>query len=238
MARPTQYQKLSLQLDAENKKLKAKLANTKRSMGKLSGVATKLGGAIAGAFAVGAVVNFGKEAMNLAGIAEGVSEAFMRLNNPQLLESLRKATRGTVNDLELMKAAVKAKNFKVPLDKLATFFEFATKRAAQTGESVDFLVDSLVNGIGRKSALVLDNLGISASELQQEIKKTGDFGKAAGNIIERELKKAGDVTTTSAQKTASWKASIDNLQIAIGTELNKALALVAPLIDDITKNFK
>ena len=236
MARPTQYQKLSLQLDAENKKLKAKLAQTKSSMGKLSGVASKLGGVIAGVFAVGAVVSFGKEAMNLAGIAEGVQAAFMRLNNPMLLENLRKATRGTVNDLDLMKAAVKAENFKVPLNKLAIFFEFATKRAAQTGESVDYLVESLVNGIGRKSALVLDNLGISAAELQEEIKKTGDFGLAAGNIIQRELAKAGDVATTSAMKTASWGASIDNLKVAIGTELNKALNLVAPIIDDITKN--
>lgn len=235
MARPTQFQKLSLQLDAENKKLKAKLANTKKSLGGISSAAKKMGGAIAAAFAVGAIVNFGREAMNLAGVAEGVTAAFSKLNRPALLNNLRKATRGTVSDLELMKNAVKADNFKVPLDKLASFFEFATKRSAQTGESVKFLVDSIVNGIGRKSTLVMDNLGISAAELQAEIKKTGDFGAAAGNIIERELAKAGDVATTSAQKMASWGATIDNIKVTVGTELNKALNALAPLVDKLMK---
>lgn len=235
MARPTQFQKLSLQLDAENKKLKAKLQNTRKSMGGISSAAKKMGGAIAAAFAVGAIVNFGREAMNLAGIAEGVTAAFSRLNRPDLLNNLKKATRGTVSDLELMKSAVKADNFKVPLDKLASFFEFATKRSAQTGESVDFLVESIVNGIGRKSTLVMDNLGISAAELQAEIKKTGDFGAAAGNIIERELAKAGDVATTSAQKMASWGATIDNIKVTVGTELNKALNALAPLVDKLMK---
>lgn len=235
MARPTQFQKLSLQLDAENKKLKSKLQNTKKSLGGISSAARKMGGAIAAAFAVGAIVNFGREAMQLAGVAEGVTAAFSRLNRPDLLNNLRKATRGTVSDLELMKNAVKADNFKVPLDKLASFFEFATKRSAQTGESVKFLVDSIVNGIGRKSTLVMDNLGISAAELQAEIKKTGDFGKAAGNIIERELAKAGDVATTSAQKMASWGATIDNIKVTVGTELNKALNALAPLVDKLMK---
>jgi hypothetical protein len=42
MARPTQYQKLSLQLDAENKKLKAKLAQSKTQMSRLKGEAAGL----------------------------------------------------------------------------------------------------------------------------------------------------------------------------------------------------
>ena len=83
----------------------------------------------------------------------------------------------------MIKQAVRASNFKVPLNQLATFFEFATKRAAQTGESVDYLVNSIIDGIGRKSTLVMDNLGISATELQAEIKKVGDFGQAAEETL-------------------------------------------------------
>lgn len=178
-----------------------------------------IGGYMAAAFSVQVISSFAKEAVMLAAKAEGVEAAFAKLDQPSLLEGLRKATRGTVSDLELMRQAVRAENFKVPLNQLATFFEFATKRAAQTGESVDYLVNSIIDGIGRKSTLVMDNLGISAAQLQEEIKKTGDFGKAAGNIISSELAKAGDVATTSAQKIEALGTAWTNLQTEVGKKL-------------------
>lgn len=193
--------------------------NLEKKTGKLDSVITRLGTTIAATLAVDRIIRFGAEAVQLAGKVEGVRRAFNALNSPTLLNDLRKATRGTVSDLELMQAAVRAKNFKVPLQQLATYFEFATKRAAQTGEEVDYLVNSIIDGIGRKSTLVLDNLGISATELQAEIKRTGDFGEAAGVIIARELEKAGEVIETTAQKTARLTAENENLKVEIGEKL-------------------
>ncbi len=147
---------------------------------------------------------------------EGVRNAFYKLNDPNLLENLRKSTRGTVNDFELMKVAMRASNFKIPLDQLGTLLEFAQKRATQTGESVDYLVSSIVDGIGRKSTLVLDNLGISATELQEEVKKVGDFGQATGNIVSRELAKMGDVALTTKDKIAQISVAFDNAKVFVG----------------------
>jgi hypothetical protein len=189
---------------------------------------TKVGGAIAAAFAVDRIVSFTKESVKLAAEAEGIKAAFDRLNQPNLLKDLRLAVQGTIDDVTLMKQAVRAQNFKVPLNQLATFFEFATKRAAQTGESVDYLVNSIIDGIGRKSTLVMDNLGISATELQDEIKKVGDFGQAAGNIIDRELGKMGEVALTSAQKFQQLQAQTKNLQVELGTALT-------PIINKLTE---
>ena len=98
---------------------------------------------------------------------EGVKTAFDRLNKPGLLENLQSSTKNTVSNLELMKAAVRAENFKIPLNELGTLLEFAQRRAKDTGESVDYLVNSIVMGIGRKSPLILDNLGISAISLKE-----------------------------------------------------------------------
>lgn len=147
---------------------------------------------------------------------EGVRNAFNRLNQPNLLDDLRKATRGTVNDFELMKTAMRASNFKIPLEQLGTLLEFAQKRASQTGENVDYLVNSIVDGIGRKSTLVLDNLGISATELQEEVKKVGDFGQATGNIVSRELGKMGDVALTTKDNISQITTELDNVKVAIG----------------------
>ena len=191
----------------------------KQSEGQLSsfkGVVGKIGGAIAGAFTVDKIVQFTKEAYKLAGQAQGVYNAFSRLNRPGLLNDLKEATRGTTDELKLMQTAVQANNFKIPLDQLATYLKFATNRAIETGESVDYLVQSIVLGIGRKSPLILDNLGISASELREELAKTGDMGKAVGNIINKSMSEAGDAIETSAVKTQKLGAAWKDFMVAVG----------------------
>jgi len=191
----------------------------KQSEGQLSsfkGVVGKIGGAIAGAFAVNKIVQFTKEAYKLAGQAQGVYNAFSRLNRPGLLNDLKEATRGTTDELKLMQTAVQANNFKIPLDQLATYLKFATNRAIETGESVDYLVQSIILGIGRKSPLILDNLGISASELREELAKTGDMGKAVGNIINKSMSEAGDAIETSAVKTQKLGAALKDLMVTVG----------------------
>jgi hypothetical protein len=202
-----------------NTKFKAGLTGSQKALNTFNKHVTAIGGAMAATFSVRAIVNYGKEAIKLSSQMEGVQRAFNNLGQPGLLDDLQKATRGTVDNLQLMQAAVKAKNFKIPLGNLATYFDFATSRAIQTGESVDYLVDSIINGIGRKSSLVLDNLGISATELQEEIKKVGDFGQAAANIIARELKNAGDVADTTAIQINRITTALTNLKIAAGERM-------------------
>lgn len=147
---------------------------------------------------------------------EGVRNAFNKLNDPSLLDKLRDSVQGTVSDFTLMQSTVRADKFKVALEKLPVYFEFAKKRASETGQEVDYLVNSIIDGIGRKSTLVMDNLGISASELQNEVKLVGDFGIAAGNIIERELNKMGDVALTNKDKITQIKVAFENAEVVAG----------------------
>lgn len=206
----------------------------KQSEGQLSsfkGVVGKIGGAIAGAFAVNKIVQFTKEAYKLAGQAQGVYNAFSRLNRPGLLNDLKEATRGTTDELKLMQTAVQANNFKIPLDQLATYLRFATDRAIETGESVDYLVNSLVLGIGRKSPLILDNLSISTVRLREELAKTGDMAKAVGNIIKEEMQKGGDAIETSAVKVQRLSAAWKDLKTAYGNS-----AWVKNIADSIVDN--
>ena len=191
-----------------------------------------LGPIIAAAFSARIVIGFTKEVIKLAGEAEGVEQAFMRLENAeQLIKDLTTATRGTVTQLQLMKYAVQAKNFKIPLDKLATYFEFATKRAAQTGENVDYLVNSIILGLGRGSIKILDNLGLSALELQRISKETGDVSSAAAQLITTELEKMGDVAFTTNQQMASFASTWGNVKTEIGKALIEALAMNEALGD-------
>jgi len=218
-----------------SERFEAKLGlNTKEVDSKLRGVKDKIknfGKSIAEmgplmaagiGIAIAAIGKITLDLVKLGGEITGVKTAFQNLGAPGLLQGLRLATRGTVDDLTLMKKAVQANNFKIPLSQLATYFEFATKRAIQTGESVDYLVDSIITGIGRKSVLVMDNLGISAVELQNEVAKTGDFAEAAGVIIRRELTSMGDVADTTAVKVASIGTAFKNLKAGIAVKTSES----------------
>ncbi|HOG05935.1 MAG TPA: hypothetical protein PK978_06845 [Paludibacter sp.] len=162
------------------------------------------------------VKEFTVESVKMATAAQGIDVAFNRIANKDYLKSLRQSTRGLVNDMELMKAAVRAENFKIPLDKLGGLLAFAQQRAKDTGESVDYLVESIVNGIGRKSPLILDNLGISAVKLNEEVKKTGDFATAVANIVEQEMGKVGKSVDLATDKVNRKKVAWENLQLELG----------------------
>lgn len=235
------FQRLIVKITGDNKDLKSSLTDSEKSVNKFSGAVKAAGAAIVAVFALDKIISFTKEIITLAAKAEGVRQGFNSLNDPTLLNELRKATRGTVTDLELMQRAVMANNFKIPLSQLATYFEFATKRATLTGQSVDYLVDSIVTGIGRKSVLVMDNLGISAVELQNEVQKVGDFGIAAGNIIRRELESMGDVAETTATRISTISTSWTNIKTSMGTlfteseMVRKSLEGVASALKNISE---
>ena len=173
--------------------------------------------------AAGAVADLGSEMYGMVqqGIAlarqgEGIRNAFERLGRGDILDGLRKATHGTVTDIELMKAAVKFNDFKLPLDELGTMLAFAQQKAKDTGESVDYMVDSIVTGLGRKSLMILDNLGLSATEVKDKMAETGDMTKAVGAIIREQMSKAGDYVETAADRAAQANVDMQNKMEELG----------------------
>ena len=173
--------------------------------------------------AAGAVASLGSEmygmvqqGIELAKQGEGIRNAFERLGRGDILDGLREATHGTVTDLELMKAAVKFNDFKLPVEELGTMLAFAQQKAKDTGQSVDYMVDSIVTGLGRKSLMILDNLGLSASEVKDRMAETGDMTKAVGDIIREQMSKAGDYVETAADRAAQANVSLQNKMEELG----------------------
>ena len=173
--------------------------------------------------AAGALANLGsemtdmvKQGVELARQGEGIRIAFERLGRGDILQGLRDATHGTVTDLELMKAAVKFNDFKLPLEELGTMLAFAQQKAKDTGQSVDYMVESIVTGLGRKSLMILDNLGLSASEVKERMKETGDMTKAVGDIIREQMAKAGEYVETAADRALQANVSLQNKMEELG----------------------
>jgi len=156
------------------------------------------------------------EGTRMAKEMEGVRAAFKRLDQPNLLNNLREATHGTVNDLELMKQAVKFDNFNLSLEQMGSFLAFAQQQAKDTGQDVNYLVDSIVTGLGRKSLPILDNLGLSATEIRERMKETGDMTKAVAQIIEERMAAAGGYVETASDRAAKATVELENAMTSLG----------------------
>lgn len=198
--------------DAMGNRIQATTNQTTNLIGGLKNLASAFGVA----FALTTVIQFGKELFNLGVQASGIERAFSRLGDSNSLKKLREETRGFVSDLELEKLTVKANNFNIPMEKLGGFLAFASQRAKETGEDVEKLTNNIIDGLGRKSSRIIDNLGISIVDIQKEFKKTGDFTTAVSNLIDREMTSAGVSVDTLADKVNRQATTWTNLKTTIG----------------------
>lgn len=208
--------------------------------GFLSGLGNKMGGALqvfAGNMltkAAGMVANIGSEmagvvrqSIELSRSAEGIQRAYERLGRGDLMAKLKEETHGTVSELQLMKAAVKFNDFNLPVEQLGTMLAFAQQKAQDTGQSVDYMVESIVTGLGRKSLMILDNLGLSASEIKERMKETGDMTTAVADIIRDRMSQAGGYVETAASRAAKANADLEDSMKRLGDTFK-------PLADSFT----
>lgn len=237
-----QTKDIEKQLEGTEDAAKEATKGVSGEMDKLGGVVKKLGGFIAGAFAAEKVISFGKELVEIQKKAQGIQGAFDRLNNPAILNQLQRATKGTVTNLNLMQRAVQAKNYNIPLKELSTLFEFARRRAKDTGEEVDVLVDKIVLGLGRKSPLILDDLGVSSHRLRQalngvtvEASSVGQFVQAFGDIAREELAAMGEDVLTLNERIEQNRVMWENLKLELSNELLPVMNEVAGVMLHLTK---
>lgn len=178
----------------------------------------------------------------LAGTTQSVDAAFKRTfsNSSVLLQRLRDQTHGTLTDFQLMQKTIEAFHLGVDVQKLPELLAFAATYAQQTGKEMDYVVESIVNGIGRKSLRWLDNLGISTVRVKEELggvaiasKSVGEVTEAVVKIANERLKQMGGYAETGATK-------IDQMTVAwidLKKELGKKLE-AGGVIDFIADGFR
>ena len=228
---------LWIKLGLKNENLNKGIKDSQNKVGGFAQNVLKIGKAIGSAFAVKKIIDFAKETADLANKANGVKKAFDKIADPKLLKDLRNATQGTVDDLQLMQRAVQANNFNIPLSELSTYLQFASQRARETGQSVDYLVDSIVTGLGRQSVLILDNLGISAKEIRDNMKDGSTMAKAVGKIIKEQMGNAATDIDNAATATERLATAWTNFKISVGSKTSGAAGWVKSQITDMLDYF-
>ncbi len=240
---PTPVRKISLEAqfkDQMSKGVKTASTSVKKSF---ASMAVAVAAPIAGFLTLRSLARTGLELADLAAEAEEVSRSFDRLallsgrTADVFINELRAAARGTISDLELMKKANESALLAGEdiIRRLPELIEIARASAAATGQSVEFLFQSIVLGIGRQSKLILDNLGIIVQVDKANAAYAITLGKQSAALTEAEKKQAflnavvksgqkiieatGDAYELATDRAAKLRAEQQNLLLQIGQEL-------------------
>jgi len=239
--------KIRLLISAEvNKAVKAlnKVEKSQKDIqkqnNKLKSSFKAMGGAIVSAFAIRAIANFAKEALILKGQTDQLTKAFGNLGasvgfNSKSLDKFRKATNGTVTDIDLMTQANNAMLLGIVQsdDQFADLIDNAQRLAQAVGKDAVFGIESLTTGIGRQSKLMLDNLGIivdtqkaydvyaesigkSTSQLDDNEKKQA-FIQATMASVKEKVDQLGEETLGATESIAQLDVAMENLKTATGS---------------------
>ena len=168
-----------------------------------------------GAGAIGLVTAafFGlRKAFSMAADAAAIqvqAKAFANLaasygeSSAELVKGLREASKGTVDNLQLMTTASRAMLLGIPITQLVELMEVARGASKAMGTTVSGAFSDIALGIGRQSRLILDNLGIIVRVGTAYATYAEKIGTTADALTDFEKKQAF--------ATAALKAGHDNV---------------------------
>ena len=117
-----------------------------------------------------------------------------------MLTKLRRATRGTITDLELFRTTNNAVLLQVVKseDQFAMLAEAARRLGRAVGRGTTASINDLAIGIGRQSRLILDNLGIIVRADQAYQSYAQSIGKAVSELTDSQRREAFLAATMEA----------------------------------------
>ena len=234
-------------IKGDDKDFQRAIKNSDASMGTFAYGMGKYGAAIGAAFAAAATAA-AAYSVKVAIIHEQLSSGFKNLAASQgkvsdeYLKKMQEVARGTVSEVEIMQKANQAMLLGIDLDIITRMMEGAAVIAQATGQSTQYLFESMAIGIGRQSKLYLDNLGIifdldkahaeyaatlgkTVSQLT-ETERAASFSAAAMGGMEERMIAVGGFTETTATQMAVLKTNMEDAAAVAGEKLVPALGEV------------
>ena len=156
---------------------------------------------------------------NFAGFADRAGRT-----TEDMMGKLRKATMNTVKDIELQQFAMKAMISGINFDDAITMMEYVTKYAMSTGDSVSERMRTVVTGLARGSALMLDDVGIMVTKTGDVVVKATDQMKEKMNLFTTSEQ---DAAVAAAAMSAEWenqKAIMGKAILPLYTDISNLLA--------------
>lgn len=183
------------------------------------------------------------EMINKAAELEPIENSFKRLSqqawvaSDQMLSAMKKTSLWTVSEFNLMGAANKAYSLWVVsnTEQMTTLMEIARLKGQAMGRTMTEALDDIVTGLGRGSAMILDNLGIMVNQKEAQEQYAQSIGKTIEQLSEAEKKQAlvnavvaqgraeleatGNVAETFAEKQGRLLTTFEDLSTLFGKSL-------------------
>lgn len=158
----------------------------------------------------------------------------------KILRKMQEMSRGTVSDLDLMKQANTALMLGLPVDRFDDILQIARSASIATGESMDFMLNSIVTGLGRGSKLMLDNLGIVFDLNKANEEYAASLGKTASSLTDAERKQAFINKALEIGKQNAQAAGNENLTLSerFDQVVAKGLNLAVVIGQNLGPSFK
>lgn len=183
---------------------------------------------------------------------EGLTESFGR-SSEQIISGLQETSKNAISERNLILATNRSVLLNVAdtEEELNKLLEISISRANKLGVDATQAFNDIVTGIGRESALILDNLGIiiklekTTEDYAQTLGKTADAltpverKQAIVNAVFAESEKFLSENATEAElnaaKIAELSATWDNFADTFSARVAPSLAIVADNLSNVIK---
>lgn len=200
--------------------------------------------------ALGDMARESAASINVQNAFEGVVESTGQ-SMDTMLAALERGSAGMVDQTSLMKTYNTAAQLVSTTfaNQLPDAMSMLSKVAAATGEDMDYMLESLVRGVGRLSPMILDNLGIQVDLTQAYEDYASSVGKSVDKLSKQEqqtalmnqvMKKLADntaampdVTDSAAATFARFDAQMSNLRDTIGRAVIPIFTRLASAIEPV-----
>lgn len=192
---------------------------------------------------------------------QSISEAFaanvarMGKSSDEMLAALQRSSAGMVSQRDLMLTLNRATTLVGDdfAQRLPEAMQLLSKQAAATGVDMDYMLDSLVVGVGRLSPMILDNLGIQVSLGEATKRAAQMFGVEAESlsktqvqagmmdvVLEKLTKSTASlpsVSGTAAQGLAALRARFQDVKDQVGFALLPTLSRVLEVFGEFVDRY-
>lgn len=170
------------------------------------------------------------------------------------IQDFRDATKGMISDQKLVQRFGLASSMGISANEFKTLAMAADAAAKKTGQSQEYMFDSIMVGTARSSRLILDNLGImvdwdhahqvfaksvgkSTKALSSQEKQQAEINHVMGKA-DNMIQEMRSVGATASDVFDQWDAAITNISTTLGSVFLPAIRNVVPQVQFLAREME
>ena len=154
-------------------------------------------------------------------------------NLREVISEVQLATTNVIDEAAIVNAVAKFDAFGLSIEQLPAMMEQAAKASLRTGDDIDYLISSAVEGIAKLNPAILDNLGLQV-KLSDATNRAAEMFNIQAGAVDANAQKAGMLSLVLDQ-LGKQNADIDLNRSRVAS-MKRVEVGFKDLKDSVTKN--